>query len=51
MSQEKVDASGKAWSRFLADDIPGTLAFLDSEIEVHDVPGLPDASVYHGHQG
>jgi ketosteroid isomerase-like protein len=24
---------------------------FDTEIEVHDVPGLPDAAVYHGHQG
>jgi uncharacterized protein len=51
MPQENVEASRRVWSRFLADDIPGTLAFLDDEIEVHDVPGLPDAGVYHGHQG
>ena len=51
MSQENVEASRQVWARFLADDIPGTLAFLDDEIEVHDVPGLPDARVYHGHQG
>ena len=51
MSQENVDASRRAWDRFLADDIPGALAFLDPEIEVHDVPGLPDARVYHGQQG
>jgi uncharacterized protein len=51
MSQENVEASRRAWGRFLADDFRGTLAFLDPEIEVHDVPGLPDARVYHGHQG
>jgi ketosteroid isomerase-like protein len=51
MSQENVEASRRSWDRFLADDIPGTLAFLDPEIEVHDVPGLPDASIYHGHRG
>jgi ketosteroid isomerase-like protein len=51
MSQENVEASRRMWDRFLADDIPGTLEFLDAEIEVHDVPDLPDASVYHGHQG
>ena len=51
MSQENVEASRKVWSRFLTDDIPGTLGFFDAEIEVHDVPSLPDASVYHGHQG
>jgi uncharacterized protein len=51
MSQENVEASRHVWNLFLGDDIPGTLTFLDAEIEVHDVPGLPDASVYHGHQG
>jgi uncharacterized protein len=51
MSQENVEASRRVWSRFLVDDMPGTLGLLDTEIEVHDVPGLPDASVYHGHQG
>jgi ketosteroid isomerase-like protein len=51
MSQENVEASRGMWERFLADDVPGLLAFLDAEIEVHDVPGLPDARVYHGHQG
>jgi uncharacterized protein len=51
MSQENVENSRRTWDRFLADDIQGTLAFLDAEIEVHDVPGLPDARVYHGHQG
>jgi ketosteroid isomerase-like protein len=51
MSQRNVEASRRAWDRFLADDIPGLLAYLDSEIEVHDVPELPDASVYRGHQG
>jgi ketosteroid isomerase-like protein len=51
MSQENVEASRQAWNRFLADDIPGALAFVHAEIEVHDPPGLPDASVYHGHAG
>ena len=51
MSQENVEASRRSWDRFLANDIPGTLAFLDPEIEVHDVPGLPVVSIYHGHRG
>jgi len=51
MSEENVETSRRAWDRFLADDTAGTLAFLDPEIEIHDVPGLPDARVYHGHQG
>ena len=51
MSQENVEASRRVWDRFLAGDIPGTLAFMDPEIEVHDVPQMPDASVYRGHAG
>ena len=51
MSQENVEATRRMWDRFLAGDIPGTLAFFDEEIEVHDIPGLPDAMVYRGHQG
>ena len=51
MSRENVESTRRMWDRFLADDIPGTLAFFDDDIEVHDIPGLPDASVYHGHQG
>ena len=33
MSQENVEASRRMWDRFLADDMPGDLAFLDAEIE------------------
>jgi ketosteroid isomerase-like protein len=51
MSQENVEASRRMWDRWLAEDIPGTLEFLDPDVEVHDVPDLPDASVYHGHHG
>jgi ketosteroid isomerase-like protein len=51
MSEENVEASRRIWDRFLADDIAGVLACLDPQVEVHDVPGLPDARVYRGHQG
>src|SRR3954463_2487418 len=51
MSQENVESSRRVWDRFLAGDTPGSLAFLDAEVEVHDVPELPGASVYHGHAG
>jgi ketosteroid isomerase-like protein len=51
MSQENVEASHRMWDRFLAGDIAGALAFLDADIEVHDVPQMPDARVYHGHAG
>ena len=51
MSRENVEASRRMWDRFLAGDIPGTLAFLDPQVEVHDAPQVPDARVYHGHAG
>ena len=51
MSEENIKSSRRMWDRFLAGDLPGTLAFFDENIEVHDIPDLPDASVYHGHQG
>ena len=51
MSQANVEASRRMWDRFLAGDLPGALAFLDADIEVHDVPQMPDASVQFGHAG
>jgi ketosteroid isomerase-like protein len=51
MSQENVESSRRLWDRFLAGDTPGVLASLDADIEVHDVPELPGATVYHGHEG
>jgi ketosteroid isomerase-like protein len=39
------------WDRFLAGDVPGALAYLDAEVEVHDVPQMPDARVHVGHDG
>jgi ketosteroid isomerase-like protein len=51
MSQENVECSQRLWDRFLAGDTPGVLALLDPDVEVHDPPNLPGASVYHGHDG
>ncbi len=51
MSVENVESSRRVWERFLAGDMDGTLASFDPEVEVHDPPNLPDAGVYHGHQG
>src|SRR4051794_2215380 len=51
MSRENVEASRRMWDRFLAGDIPGALGFLDADVEVHDVPQMPDARVHVGHAG
>jgi ketosteroid isomerase-like protein len=51
MSGENVKSSREAWDRFLADDMDGLLALLDPEVEVHDPPDLPGATVHHGHEG
>jgi ketosteroid isomerase-like protein len=51
MSGQNVESSQRVWERFLAGDTAGVLAFFDPEVEVHDPPELPDAGVYHGHQG
>ncbi|MEK6276624.1 MAG: nuclear transport factor 2 family protein [Actinomycetota bacterium] len=51
MSQEHVESSRRLWDRFMAGDTPGVLACVDTDVEVHDVPELPGASVYYGHAG
>ena len=51
MSQETVETSQQAWDRFMAGDTPGVFALLDPEVEVHEAPNMPGASVYHGHAG
>ena len=51
MSRENVELSERAWDRFMAGDTPGVFALLDPDVEVHDSPDLPGASVYHGHAG
>jgi ketosteroid isomerase-like protein len=51
MSDENIEASRRLWERFLAGDTDEVLALLDPEIEVHEPPELPGASVYHGHAG
>ena len=39
------------WDRFLAGDVPGALTFVGANVEVHDVPQMPDARVHVGHTG
>jgi uncharacterized protein len=51
MSQENVESSERVWARFVAGDTDGVFALLDPEVEVHEPPDLPGASVYHGHAG
>jgi ketosteroid isomerase-like protein len=51
MSQENVESSQRIWDRFVAGDRPGVFALLDPEVEVHEAPNMPGASVYDGHDG
>jgi ketosteroid isomerase-like protein len=51
MSQENVESSQRVWDRFMAGDTPGVFALLDPEVEVHEAPKMPGASVYQGHDG
>lgn len=51
MSEENVESSRRLWDRFMTGDTPGVLASMDTDVEVHDVPELPGAGVYHGHAG
>jgi ketosteroid isomerase-like protein len=51
MSQQNVEASRRMWDRFLAGDIVGALTFLDADVEIRDVPQMPDARLHRGHAG
>ncbi len=51
MSQENVDAVRHAIEVFNRDGPEAATAFMDSEIEWHDMPEQPDAGVHHGREG
>ena len=51
MSQENVEIVRRAIEVFNRDGPEAATAFLDPEIEWHDLPEQPDASVHHGHEG
>jgi ketosteroid isomerase-like protein len=54
MSQENVEIVRRMWVRTNAEgdaDLPALLdEFFDPEVEWHDTPSLPGASVYRGHE-
>jgi hypothetical protein len=47
MSEENVETSRLLWERFIAGDRGAVLTYLDADIEIHDPPDLPGATVYH----
>ena len=51
MSQENVEAVRRAIEVFSRDGPEAATAFMDPEIEWHDMPEQPDASVHHGREG
>src|SRR2546421_11262301 len=51
MSQENVEAVRRAIEVFNRDGPEPATAFMDSEIEWHDMPEQPDAGVHHGREG
>jgi len=51
MSEQKVEAVRRAIELFNRDGPEAAAAFLDPEIEWHDLPEQPDAGVHHGRDG
>ena len=51
MSQENVETVRRAIEVFNRDGWDAATAFLDPEIEWHDLPEQPDAGVHNGHKG
>jgi ketosteroid isomerase-like protein len=51
MSQENVENSERVWAMFMAGEIESMLAFVDQKAEIHDVPEIPGARVFHGPEG
>jgi|SRR5438477_2449383 ketosteroid isomerase-like protein len=51
MSQENVEIVRRAIEVFNRDGSEAAAAFLDPEIEWHDLPEQPDAGVHHGRNG
>jgi ketosteroid isomerase-like protein len=51
MSQENVEVVRRAHEAFNRDGPEAALTYLDPELEWHDVPDQPEATVHHGHDG
>jgi ketosteroid isomerase-like protein len=51
VSQENVEIVRRAIEVFNRDGPEAATAFMDPEIEWHDMPEQPDASVHHGQEG
>ena len=48
MSQENVEVVRRAYEAFARHDLDAILEMADPEIEAHDPPEVPDATVYYG---
>jgi len=51
VSQRNVEIVRRAIEVFNRDGWEAATAFIDPEIEWHDLPEQPDAGVHHGHEG
>src|SRR5205809_6705609 len=51
MSQENVEVVRSAHEAFNRGGPDAALPYLDPQLEWHDVPDQPDATVHHGHEG
>jgi uncharacterized protein len=51
MSQENVEVVRSAHEAFNRGGPRAALSYLDHQVEWHDVPDQPEATVHHGHEG
>ena len=51
MSRENVDAVQAGFDAFNSGDDDAWLALWHEDAELHELPEVPDADVYHGHEG
>ena len=50
MSQENIDRLRRGYEAFARRDLDAALEMMDPEIEAHDAPEAPDATVHHGRE-
>ena len=50
MSRENVELARKGYEAFAERDLDAVFELFDPEIEAHDPPEMPDATVHRGHE-